>query len=672
MYEAFIDLDELIVRCRDKSSKKFIQEAVSCYRAGAFRSCIVSTWNAVVFDFLHKLRELELLGDREAAKILEEFEDLRSSGKKFKELWQFESNIPDIAFTKFELISSVEKLDIERLFDDRSRCAHPSMTSLEEPFEATAELARYHLRNAVTNLLERPPVQGRAATTRIFQDIKSEYFPADPDLAIKYFQKSPLARARRLLIKDIVIGLTKSLLIEDYPEDERLRQFSALTAVSSMYPSETREILNNQLSDIILNRVTDENWAKVIFYLGSINSWDSLDEPCRLKAESYINKIDIFESHQGLFAFRRLSQKAILILIKASYIDFLRETVVKKLQIPLKDLISLKENCKDQNFKEKILIPVLRGLSSQATLDELLSMRSEALLRSDEAIQSYIEQRVKTSSLVKLTSVASKYQDKWLFNLIEPVLEEKITTTNLEDLLVAKSNYKLIDEPKNLIVDLFNNSIDKQVKEEIETASLDEVVLLMKSYDDRFFIELIEPELEQKIPAASLASLLEAKLNYKLIDQPKAKILDLLDEAITAEVGTVTFDDLLDQFDGRRYLNEINDELIEGALKNNIHALIDRFAKSGSFDSAGSNVRLLIKIAGYLSSEQWRSILEAFFQNDQLYCSYSCYSGIEALFKKSLELSISVQPYWLSFRENLNVLDNPRSNNLKRLIDSHI
>lgn len=118
MYEAFIDLDELIARCRDKVSRKFVQEAVSCYRAGAFRSCIVATWNAVVFDFLHKLTELELVGDREAAKLLEEFENLRSSGKKFKELWQFESNIPEMALTKFELISTVEKSDIEKLFED--------------------------------------------------------------------------------------------------------------------------------------------------------------------------------------------------------------------------------------------------------------------------------------------------------------------------------------------------------------------------------------------------------------------------------------------------------------------------------------------------------------------------------------------------------------------------
>jgi hypothetical protein len=231
MYEAFIDLDELIVRCRDKLAKKFIQEAVACYRSGAYRSCIVATWNAVVFDFLHKLRELERLGNGEATNILRKFEQI-SSEKKVKDLWQFELDIPNIALTKFEFISPVEKSDIERLFEDRSRCAHPSMTSLEEPFEATAELARYHLRSAVMHFLQRPPVQGRSALKRIWQDIESEYFPKDSEMATQYFQKGLLASARPTLIKDVIIGLTVSLLTEERSEDERLRQFSALNAVA--------------------------------------------------------------------------------------------------------------------------------------------------------------------------------------------------------------------------------------------------------------------------------------------------------------------------------------------------------------------------------------------------------------------------------------------------------
>lgn len=667
MYEAFIDLDELILRCRDKLSRKFIQEAVSCYRAGAFRSCIVATWNAVVFDFLHKLRELELFGDREAAKLLKEFDDLRSSGKQFKELWQFESRIPEIALTKFELISTVEQSDIERLFEDRSRCAHPSMTSLEEPFEATAELARYHLRSAVTHLLERPPVQGRAARDRIFQDIKSEYFPVDPELATKYFQKSPLARARFFLVKDVVIGLTKSLLLEERLEDERSRQFSALKAVSSMYPQETREILNNQLSDIIINRVTDDDWDKTIVYLGSITAWDSLSEPCRLKAESYIDKIEVYETHQRFS--KRLSQKALFILIQASRIDLLREVVVKKLRISLKDLLSLKETCRDEFFKDKIIIPILRDLSSQATLDELLLMRSEPSLRSDETIKSYIEQKIKDSSLTKLTSTASKYQDKWLLDLIDSELEVKIPTADLKNLLSSKFTYKSTDEPKVSLVELFNEFIDKQVKEQIETISLEKMVMLMASYEDKFFMDLVESDLEEKIYMANLEDLLNAKSAYKSIDEPKPSILKLLDDSITQEVKTASFDDLIDQ---RKDLDEIPDGLIEPILRSNVSAIIDRFANSGSFSSAGSNSRLLIRVADYLTPAQWENILEYFFQNDQLYWSHSCYGGFEALFTKSLELSNSVQPYWITFREKLNKFNDKHSNSLKQLIDRYI
>jgi len=348
MYETFIDLDELIILCRDKSAKKFIQEAVACYRSGAYRSCIVSTWNAIVFDFIHKLRQLEQVGNGDASQLLQDFSS-HSQNSDFKKLWDFESKIPDFALTKFELISPVEKADITRLFEDRSRCAHPSMASLDEPFEATAELARYHMRSAVTHLLQRPPVQGKAALARIWQDINSAYFPTDPNLAVRYFQKGHLARARRALINSIVIGLTVSLLTEDLEDDERERQFSGLNAVFIMYRREVSEILNEKLSSIILNKVTDKDFWKVVTYLRRVNAVESLSDPCKLKAITFVESLNVTKN---------ISWRNEEILVSASHIDFLIEPVKLKLkEAPIDKILSLKEKLPDEmiDFLQDVL-----------------------------------------------------------------------------------------------------------------------------------------------------------------------------------------------------------------------------------------------------------------------------------------------------------------------------
>lgn len=469
MYEAFIDLDELIVRCRDKLAKKFIQEAVACYRVGAYRSCIVSVWNAVVFDFIHKLRELELFGNGEATSLLQKFSKL-SLEKKVKELWQFESDIPNLAHAKFELISTVEKSDIERLFEDRSRCAHPSMTSLEEPFEATAELARYHLRSAVMHLLQRPPVQGRSARERIFQDIKSELFPIDPERALKHFQKSPLARARFSLVKDIILGLTVSLLIDNYSEDERKRQFAAVNAIASMYPIEAREILDNNLSNIVLNKVTDEDWEKVVIYLGSIKSWDNLSEPCRLKAEIFIGKINLFEKYITKHIFgtsygTRLSEQNLTILAKASHVLFLKETVVAKFsELCFKELLSVKTECKDSLFNQEIINPLILNMVYTANLDDIVSLyiNDDSL---NKIIEASLQEKIKDASLNDLIKNL-KYENISVNKLIQPQISLKINQCDLDELLKAVSKYKyFIDEPDKEIIALFDSNILKRAKE---------------------------------------------------------------------------------------------------------------------------------------------------------------------------------------------------------------
>lgn len=236
-YTCLIALEELVLRCRDKRAQNFIQEAVVCYKNGAYRSAIVATWIAVVFDIIHKLNELDMTGDKNAKVHINNFEQIVNGGEsKLKEALEFERDILSIAKKEFELLTPNELQDLVRLQQDRNRCAHPSMQAIDTVYIPTAELARTHIRNAVEILLSREPVQGQAAFDRICAEIKSEYFPTTKEEAVLHFKSGPLIRARESLIRKLIVGLTKAGIYDDNIDfDEKKRICVAVSAVLEIH-----------------------------------------------------------------------------------------------------------------------------------------------------------------------------------------------------------------------------------------------------------------------------------------------------------------------------------------------------------------------------------------------------------------------------------------------------
>ncbi|MEL6163061.1 MAG: hypothetical protein AAFR37_04610 [Cyanobacteria bacterium J06628_3] len=101
-------------------------------------------------------------------------------------------------------------------------------------------------------------------------------------------------------------------------------------------------------------------------------------------------------------------------------------------------------------------------------------------------------------------------------------------------------------------------------------------------------------------------------------------------------------------------------------------SIIDYFKKSTSFSDAITIANLFDELMiNYISSVEWKEILEAFFQNNQIYGSRVCVNTFESLFKKSIKIDASVKPYWLSFRDKLNSFGNHYRyiNSLKQVID---
>jgi hypothetical protein len=264
-----------------------MSEAVACYRAGAYRSAIIMGWIAVVFDFVHKLRELEMTGDKQAKKKLEEFDSARKAHDTSQSL-TFEKSVVTSMRDEFELISPIESMDFQRLFDDRNRCAHPSMVSSDDAFQPTAELARTHIVVAITSLLQMPPVQGKAALDRIWSDIKSEYFPADAEKAGEFLRNGPLQRARPGLVRSVVIGITKDIFHEGRKNSERLRQYAALQAILKLYHEPSSAILKEKLPALAAGS-HDAQFDKVIRFLAVVpGAWEWAGEATRIRAQEFV------------------------------------------------------------------------------------------------------------------------------------------------------------------------------------------------------------------------------------------------------------------------------------------------------------------------------------------------------------------------------------------------
>jgi len=315
----------------------------------------------VVYDYIDKLRQLDLTGDKEAAKELAEFEKKRVDHDVPFSL-KFDRTMLDRAKKSYELISPLEHMDLTRLFKDRNRCAHPLMNSLEDTYQPPAELARYHIRNAVTHLLQHPPVQGKVALDKLIKDIASPYFPETVDGAVRRFSNGPLAHPREVLVRNFVVVLLKGLLLDDLSEHLRCSRVVSLKAVRQMHHAMVEQSISEKLSDVV-RRVDNTCLVRVLQYLHAF-------------AETWIYIQD--DEHDRLVRYTLALPNADLLqgLVLSLGIEPLRSSAIERLtkvnDLELQSLIRLHRR---QEFVE----PAIR-LYKQSRTEKEADMRGQQLL----------------------------------------------------------------------------------------------------------------------------------------------------------------------------------------------------------------------------------------------------------------------------------------------------
>jgi hypothetical protein len=287
------DLDELALKVRDRIARSYILEAVDAYRGGAYRSSIVSTWIAVTFDIISKIRELANQGDQMAQNFINRL-DQSIAGKQIKQLQNIEEDLLKTATNDFEFLSSHEQNDLARLKDDRNLCAHPAFITEEMLFEPEPERVRMHIVHVVKHLLQHQPIQGKSAIARIVRDIKSTSFPHTLDTACVFLNARYLDRAKRSLIENLILLLLKALLRGDLPDLSLIhsrQMILTLQAVSNRYPDIYEERMRAKLLTIV-ESLEESRLPNVFRLLGADpRCWNWLDEPTKfhLKAVTQLS-----------------------------------------------------------------------------------------------------------------------------------------------------------------------------------------------------------------------------------------------------------------------------------------------------------------------------------------------------------------------------------------------
>ena len=396
-----IDLDELVTRVRSRSSKAQIEEALRCYRAGSFRSTIVQCWIAVVTDIFEKIRELAVSGDAGAVEYISELDKVIIEPDIPRAL-TIERNILKIARTKFELITENEIKDLERLREDRQRCAHPSLNTPEDLYSPNPELARLHLRNSLEHLLTQPPTQSRATLARIQTEVDSEYFPRTVDGALEYIRQSPLARCKLSLLRGFCHAIISSTLLERLSLQIYERRLLALQAVRQLHREKVETIFRDKLPST-LRLVTDQHILSSFRFLAIIpGTWGLLERDIQLKIEGAVERVDIDKSpgilHYSVLvpALRPIALGRLRTVSDATLAELLKAKTRPEYLDRAVELYCGSRNVREANRRSKNLITPFLGAMSRENIGLLEHSipHSDVLMRSGSSndILSILEQ----------------------------------------------------------------------------------------------------------------------------------------------------------------------------------------------------------------------------------------------------------------------------------------
>jgi hypothetical protein len=289
------DLDELIQNVRSSYVKEYITEALTAYRAGAYRAAVSTTWVAVCIDIIEKIRELSISGDTQAEAIERRLNGILPTDTTA--MLRFESELLDIASTQLEFISLPEALQLGRLKDDRNFCVHPTFQKDGKHLNVTPENARNHIVNACKFLFILPPTKGKVIIETLVNLASQNSFPEDEEKAFHILSSDNyLGRVKETVIRSFFICLLKKLLRDEPPPTDINsvnRVCSAISAVHRISSASIQSVANEQLPRLLIN-ISDQR-IRILFPIMNKCAFikTGIDNPIKLRLGEIVRTMPI-------------------------------------------------------------------------------------------------------------------------------------------------------------------------------------------------------------------------------------------------------------------------------------------------------------------------------------------------------------------------------------------
>jgi hypothetical protein len=275
-------VEDLLNEVHDRESRRYLAEAIGSYQAGAFRAAIVATWVAVAFDLIGKIRELDEADDPAAGDFMRGLERaIENQSQNPDLLLDIERNLIKVAHESFEFIEQRERLQLERLRQDRHVCAHPAFVRPDEVFVPAPELVRAHLATAVDAVLSKGPTPGKRAIERFKNEISQTAFPERLDDLASYLRDRYFEPGKRVLRRGLAELIVKGCLGADGADSRIVRRcMLAAHALELIEPG----LLSDALAAVVTKReqgsgLVDADLMCFISNLGDMQlAWGALPD----------------------------------------------------------------------------------------------------------------------------------------------------------------------------------------------------------------------------------------------------------------------------------------------------------------------------------------------------------------------------------------------------------